>query len=112
MIIENAMIEKTFLGIEDHGTFTYILSLKYGSGDGQGFGMITLDTPTNSIDGIPARIGTSFGCQTIMDIIKTVGVGSWEEIQGKYIRIKRETKLHATIEAIGNILEDNWVSLV
>lgn len=95
----NAKITDTFLGFEDHGIFTFCLYLYYDHCH-QGYGHYSLE---ESGKGYP------YTTEVIMEILKVVGVTKWEDLKGKLIRIRVsgagcETK----IEAIGNILEDEW----
>ena len=89
--IKNAIIKKTFLGIEDHGVFTAIISLNYG-GSEQGFGQHDLTYK-------------AYGITYLRKILETVGVDSWEELVGKPIRSKCE---HTKVHAIGHLIEDKW----
>ena len=102
--IRNAVIESTRLAFEDHSIFTYWLVLDYG-GEGQGFGGYTLDEWD---EGTRTRVGTAFGQQAIIALLKVVGVRSWEELKGKYVRVKAT---HSKVVAIGNILREDWFSL-
>ena len=88
--IVNAQIEKTFLGIEDHGCFGGGITFRWG-GSGQGFGIYLLSGPTCA--------------DWIKGVISAVGVYQWEELVGKYARIDRE---HKKIHRIGHITEDRW----
>lgn len=87
----NAKIESTMLGFEDRGIMTWFLTLDFG-GTGQGFGGYALGGAT-----------TDFA---IKRILKVVGVEKWEDLKGKYIRVKREPR--GLIKSIGNLLEDKW----
>lgn len=90
MEIKNAQITGTMLGLEDHNIFTCFLYLDYGGGY-QGFGGYFLENhPT-----------------MIQDILKTVGVGSWEELGGKFIRVQSNNH---KILRIGHIIKDVWYS--
>jgi len=91
--VKNAIIKKTFLGIEDHG-FTFCLYLKYGSGD-QGAGMIALDGD-HEVNAI----------KLLRKILEVVGVDKWEDLPGRPIRaLASGLKVHA----IGHIVEERWV---
>lgn len=90
--IENARIRSTFLGIEDHGLFATSLGL---AGDGWGQSWGPFNTP-------PSKTSHQF----LKKIIEVVGVTSWEELPGKYVRIRRRDGL---IKAIGNLMEDVWL---
>lgn len=88
--IKNATIEKTMLGYEDHGIFTFLISLDYGN-SGQGFGDYTL--------------GGEVTDQAIQGILKVLKLNSWEELKGIHVRVKAtNTKVHE----IGHFLEDRW----
>lgn len=110
IIISNAQIEDTRLGIEDHGIFNLTLVLKWdieeGSSTGQGFGGI-LDNPNKERNG---RIGTAYGCEFIKRVLKTVGVRNWEDLKDKYVRIKHGDGYSCghKIYAIGHIVENKW----
>lgn len=102
--IKNAVIEKTFLGKEDHGIFTFNLSLDYG-GTGQGFGNYGLDD-WNEEQG--KRMGCGSSIDLIKEILEIVGVYSWEDLPGKHIRVQAYS--HKVI-AIGHFLHDKWFNI-
>jgi hypothetical protein len=88
--VKNAKIDSTTLGFEDHGIFTAFLHLNYG-GSAQGFGGY-------SYQGLMSY-------KFLDGVLKTVGVDNWEDLPGKYIRVKcTRTK----VVEIGNIIEDKW----
>jgi hypothetical protein len=91
METRNAIIESTFLGIEDHGIFTCSLGLDYGSLH-QFFGMHNLSYK-------------DYGVAYLRKILEVVGVNSWDELKDKPIRVKCE---HTGVHAIGHIIEDKW----
>lgn len=104
--ILTATIRSTFLGVEDHGVFTYILNLDVSDSTGQGFGTYSLDSYDDTKE---RRTGTAYGAESIMQILDVVGVGKWEDLQGKNIRIQRESGAwSATITRIGHIIKDKW----
>ncbi len=99
--IKNAKITKVRLGYEDHGILTCFLDLDYGSLS-QGFGGYTLDSYDEAKK---ERVGTAYGMEFLIRIMKVVGVENWEDLVGKHVRVKTEwTKIHE----LGNILEDRW----
>lgn len=102
---QNAKIKSTFLGMEDHGIWTFSLNLDYGSA-GQSAEGFCLDEPRHKNEKFIGRFGTSKGMQAIMEICKVVGVDSWEELPNKYIRVKAN---YEKVYAIGNMLEDKWM---
>ena len=87
---KNATIKSTFLGIEDHGLFTFYLILDYGN-SGQGAGGYVLS-------------GKSF--EIIRKILEIVKVDEWEELPGKHIKVKAT---HDRVCAIQNILGGEWL---
>ena len=96
MDIRNAKIEDTMLGIEDHGIFTSMIQLDYGDSSHQGFGGYVL--------------GGSFGVDYIKGLLNVVGVEKWEDLVGKYIRVKIDNTdgWNGKIIGIGNITKDEW----
>ena len=92
--IVNAKITRTRLGNDDHGP-TGWLTLQWQSA-GQGFGGYALLNR-----GKPHAV---FGLW-VMGVIDVVGVSTWEELTGQYVRIRRENGL---IVAIGHITDDRW----
>lgn len=103
MNTKNAQIESVFLGREDHGILTFYITIKF-AGCGccvGGFALDSYDRETKQ------RIYSSAGLGAIAKILDVVGVKSWEELPGKYIRIE-DVRLGETINKIGNIIEDKW----
>ena len=104
----NAKIESTMLGYEDHGILTCFLNLEQGA-TGQGFGGFGLDGQPNK-DKKGNRIGdrqpNKMAGFWIKRILETVGVGEWEKLKGKYIRVDGEE--FGDIFGIGHITEDKW----
>ena len=92
MPIKNAKIDKTVLtSNEGHGIPSCMLYLSYGGSTSQGFG------------GYDLRY---HGIKMITRIIETVGEEEWEDLPGKYIRVKTNTD--DKIVAIGHITEEKW----
>lgn len=106
--IENGQIESTMLGLEDHGIMSFFLFLKF-NGTGQGFGGYAMDGYDKQKK---KRVGSGFGIDCIRSILETVGVGKWEDLKGKYVRVRRDGDgWGAKIVAIGNIVEDKWFNI-
>jgi len=76
-----AVIQETFLGLNDHGIFDAWLHLA-GQGWGQGFGGYALDQWDA---GLNRRIGTGFGLDWVGEILRTLGVESWEKVKGQEV---------------------------
>lgn len=91
--ILNAKISKTYLGFEDHGIYTCYLTLDF-DGYVQSFGGYFLESYSDMIQ----------------NILKAVGVDSWESLTGKYVRVKKGTKYSSPIVSIGHIVNDVWYS--
>lgn len=101
--LKNAKIERTMLGVEDHGILTCMLTLNYG-GSTQGFGGFSLDRYTGE-RGEGHREGTAYGMEFIRRILETVGVGRWEELPGTHCRVEAS---FGDVRRIGHIIEDRW----
>ena len=103
-MIQNAIIKNTFLGF-DYPIFTFELSLDIQDGTGCCFGGYALDEFDKARD---KRIVQQKGAEAIQRILEVVGVESWEQLKGKYVRV--ETKgLSSPIKKIGNIMKDEWL---
>lgn len=98
MIEMNGKIIDTMLGIEDHGIMTFMLDINFGNSTGQGFGGYSLEG------------GTGKSMKAVRKVLETVGVDKWEDLKGKYIRVRKEQEF-GVIDSIGNIVEDRWFSM-
>lgn len=87
--IRNALIEKTFLGNEDHGIPTCMLSTN-ANGTYQGFGGWDL---------------RHYGIDMLLGIMRAVEVERWEDLRGRYCRVKSKNGL---LIAIGHITKNQW----
>lgn len=104
----NAKITGTMLGKEDHGILTFYIYLEF-QGSGCGFGCYSLQ----GFDKNKGKVMYSGkGLEAIVNVIETVGVEKWEDLKGKFIRIRIEyTGWEGTVTKIGNLMEDKWFSL-
>lgn len=102
---QNAIIQDTMLGEEDHGIFTCMLYLKLEIGQ-QGFGGYGLDEYDKIAQRRIDRNG--MGLEYIKRILDTVGVQKWEDLKGQHIRILKEDGWNSPILGIGHIMEDRW----
>ena len=101
--VKNAKIERTMLGVEDHGIMSFMLHLDYG-GAGQGAGGYALDQYDKERK---LRIGWGPGLLLLRTILETVGVESWEKLPGQHIRVRAS---HSKVHAIGHFLDDKrWL---
>ena len=102
--IQNAKIESTFLGVEDHGILSFFLHLDYG-GICQGFGGYSLDSYDKETEG---RKSTAASMELIRAILDTLEVESWEKLPGTFCRAKSD---HSKVHAIGHPLKDKWLDI-
>lgn len=99
---KNAKITATRLGTEDHGIMSFMLFLDYG-GLCQGAGGYVLDTYDETKK---KRVPTVLTGAIVDEVLRVVGVDSWEKLSGQYIRVKSDwDKVHS----IGNLLKDVWL---
>ncbi len=94
------------LGTEDHGIMTCYIYLDYG-GSGQGFGGWAFDDPVDKGTTNFRRVGTAFGIDFIMQLLKAVGAKKWEDLLGMYVRVDAS---HSKVSRIGHIIKDTWFS--
>ena len=102
--IVNATIDKTFLGIEDHGIFTFTIYVDYGDSSHQGFGTYGLDGDEKK----PSWCG-----EMLRKILEVAGAESWEELVGKNVRVKfgeESAGWGNRIAAIGHITKEVWLN--
>lgn len=114
--IKNYRITSTHLGYEADGVFTFYLRLKGADGIYVSVGGYALDSPGNLGIGLLSKCSlklkgvTLKGAKLIASILDTVGVGTWEELQGKYIRAV-DNGLGNYVTKFGNLIEDKWIDL-
>ena len=106
MEIRNAKITSTMLGREDHGIMTFMICVEFG-GCGCDIGGYALDGYDRDTQ---TRVFSVKSIEAISKILDVVGVYKWEDLPGKYIRIKYNS-LGKTIDEIGNLMEDKWFNL-
>lgn len=106
MEIRNAQITGTMLGREDHGIFTFMIDIRFG-GSSCGIGGYALDEFDASQC---CRVFRAESMEAISRILDTVGVDSWEDLKGKYIRIV-DNGWGASIDTIGNLMEERWFNI-
>lgn len=105
--IRNAKITETQLGYCEKGILTFGLCLDIAGGSGVLFGNVVLD----NYDMIRCeRVPGTKAMECITTILKVVGVDTWEQLKGQYIRIE-DNDWGSTVDKIGNLMEEKWFSL-
>jgi len=93
-MIENAKITSTFLGREDHGILTGMVTLA-GDGWGVGFGGRCL--------------GGDYTTEWIKGVLDTLEVSSWEKLPGTLVRVEWEGVGGRALR-IGHAIKNKWYS--
>ena len=102
--IKNVKITKTFLGREDHGILTCYLTV-----EGDGFvGSIGGYCLEKYDENKRKRVAYHKSFELIDRILEVVGVSTWEELQGKYIRVK-SNDFSGRVTKIGSLIKDDWL---
>ena len=106
------IIKSTRLGTEDHGIFTAMLMCE-GAGTGVGVGGYSLDTPAPERKPGSSRVGTAFGMEWLMRVMRIVGVESWEKLPGQRVLILfPETSSHLGLSPVGIANIDTGKALI
>lgn len=104
--ILNAKIESVSLCFQN-GILTFYLGLAIQDGGGCCFGGYALDEYDKAED---RRLPISLGLECLEEIMRTVGVSSWENLRDKYLRVV-DRGIGESIAVIGNIMEDKWFDI-
>lgn len=104
--IKTARITDTMFGREDHGILTFMIFVEMNDSR-CGIGGYALDWVNAKSK---QRIYEGRGLEAISRILSTVGVRQWEDLTGKYIRVKDEG-WGKPIYEIGNIIKEDWFNL-
>jgi hypothetical protein len=107
MEIKNAKITSTMFGREDHGIMTFMIFVEFDGCRGCGIGGYALDQYDRVTK---TRVYSPKSMEVISKILEVVGVDSWEDLKGKYIRIK-DNGWGSTIDEIGNLMENKWFNI-
>lgn len=107
MEILNAKITGTKLTMEDHGCLIFWVFLE-GAGWGVGYGGYCIGHGYQGADEFIAANGN--GLEAMMRIMDVVGVDTWEDLNGKYVRVKTEG-WGKKVDVIGNIMKDKWFNI-
>lgn len=113
MEIKNAKIDYVKLYIEDHDILTFSIGLDLGSGC-CALGGYALDQSfrVNENDNRwdYERKSLPAGLDCMRKIMEIVGVRSWEDLKGKYVRYE-DNGWGSRITKIGNIIKDDWIDI-
>ena len=109
MTIENAKIERVSISMADHGCLTFGLVLK-GYGWGCTFGGYCIAHGYLGADEDEFRAENGHGLEAMMRIMDAVGVERWEDLAGKYCRVKSDG-WGSVIKIIGNLIDDKWFDM-
>lgn len=106
MRIENAQISKVSISMADHGMLTFTIFVK-----GNSWGC-SLGNYMNGVGHLGAKEwkGNGSAIVAMMKIMDTVGVNKWEDLEGKYVRVKSDG-CGSTMHCVGNLIEDKWFDL-
>ena len=107
--IHNAKITNTSITMADHGCLTFFITIEGGGCWGISLGGYAIAYGYLGSDEFKADSGV--GLEAMMHIMDTVGVDRWEDLKGKYIRVKGDIYGRKSIEVIGNLLDDKWFDL-
>ena len=104
--IKNAKITGTKITMADHGILTFYLGLDGDSWStwygGYCIGKGYLEAEEFS--------GYDKGLEAMMRIMDVVGVDTWEDLKGKYIRVKM-VDVGDSIITIGNLIKEKWFNI-
>lgn len=101
-MIKNAIIKSTTLGREDHGIMTFFITIQGEKGTCVAIGGYDPNIET--------RVFRPESMEIISEILRVVGVDSWEKLPGKYIRFE-DNDWGSTVTKIGNIIDDKWIDI-
>lgn len=99
--IVNAVLDTAELCIEGHGIFTCLLSFDFG-GFHQGMGAYGLCHFDKQQD---RRVGTAYGCDFIMRVMRVLEVERWADVKGQHVRVRRENGM---VKTFGHFMKDQW----
>ena len=109
MEIENCKITNVSISMRDYCSLTFWITVE-GAGWGCSLGGFKIASGMLGAKPEDFSAETGAGLVAIMRIMDVVGVDRWEDLEGKYCRVKTEG-WGGTIHCIGNILKDKWFDI-
>lgn len=106
-MILNAKITSADIFIEDHDILTFAIGIETSAGWSTNIGGFYLDWTDNEGKRVPAHYTST----VVRSILETVGVRSWADLVGKYIRIDDNDRHNSTITKIAHLMRDNWIDI-
>ena len=98
---EIAKIKRTHLGFEDHGFYSFNVDFELG-GAGQGTGHYALDV--HDPEAPWGRVGTAAGMTLVIEFIKALGGGEWENLPGSTcLVLRKKGDWHGKILGVENL---------
>lgn len=105
--IRNAKITDTSISMGDYACLTFRITLE-GDAFGVSYGGYCIGHGFLGSDTFTAENGS--GLVAMMRIMDVVGVESWEDLKGKYVRFVDDA-WGSPVRKIGNIIEDKWFDI-
>lgn len=109
IVIKNAKITDVSITMADHGCLTFYLSLE-SEGFGCNYGGYCIGHGCLGAEPDELCSENGHGLEAMMHIMNVVGVSRWEDLEGKYCRIK-DAGWGESVTSIGNILNDQWFDI-
>lgn len=103
----NAKITSASITMADHGILTFCIRVQTAV---YNFGIGGFQNGTGEL-GAKKWSGNGSAIVAMMKIMDVVGVTSWEDLVGKYIRIGCDDNGRWCGHKIGNIIEDKWFDI-
>ena len=105
-MILNAKITSADIYIEDHDILTFSIGIESSAGWSTCIGNCYLDWTKDG-----ERVPANYTSTIIRTVLETVGVRSWNDLVGKYIRIDDNDTCNSPITKIAHLMKDNWVNI-
>lgn len=104
------LIESTSLGFEDHRCFRADICLDYNDGGAQCTPSYTLDDKPDEETG--KRRGSLYGHEFIIEMLRVVGVDTWEQVKGKRVYALKTERWGGYIEGLANASNPESIAFV